>query len=154
MTTTNIKHSWRNWSSWKPMEAPEKQSTLLHLVELEQQVGNGERSNVVIQTETHVGSITPTRTTKSAKSPSKQPLYKSLIRQPKIIKDRLKNLHPIRLELFKQKSQVPISETTKIQMNAKVNKERPGSTFKMPSRKKSPISTKQSGINKTPTKEL
>ena len=68
----------------------------LHLVEFyqapaQQQVANGERSNVVVQTKTHVGSITPTRTTpKSAKSPSKQPLHKSPIRPPKSIKDRLK----------------------------------------------------------------
>ena len=59
----------------------------------QQQVANGERSNVVVQTKTHVGSITPTRTTpKSANSPSKQPLHKSPIRPPKSIKDRLKNL--------------------------------------------------------------
>ena len=74
----------------------------LHSVEFyqapaQQQVANGERSNVVVQTKTHVGSITPTRTTpKSAKSPSKQPLHKSPIRPPKSIKDRLKNLSPIR----------------------------------------------------------
>ena len=48
----------------------------LHSVEfypapVQQQVANGERSNVVVQTKTHVRSITPTRTTpKSAKSPS------------------------------------------------------------------------------------
>ena len=42
----------------------------------QQQVANGERSNVVVQTKTHVGSITPTQTTpKSAKSPSKQQLH-------------------------------------------------------------------------------
>ena len=34
----------------------------------------------------------------------------------------------------------------KIQMNTKVNKERPGSTFKMPSTTKSPIRTKQSNL--------
>ena len=35
----------------------------------QQQVGNGERSNVVVQIKTHVGSTTPTRTTtKNAKS--------------------------------------------------------------------------------------
>ena len=74
----------------------------LHLVEFypapaQQQVGNGERSSVVVQTETFVGSITPTRTTpKSAKSPPKQPLHKSPIPPPKSIKDRLKNLSPIR----------------------------------------------------------
>ena len=49
----------------------------LHSVEFyqapaQQRVGNRERSNDVVQTKTHVGSITPTRTTpKSAKSPSK-----------------------------------------------------------------------------------
>ena len=53
----------------------------------QQQVGNGERSNVVVQTKTHVGSITQTGTTpKSAKSPSKQPLHKSPICPPKSIK--------------------------------------------------------------------
>ena len=53
----------------------------------QQQVGNGERSNVVIQTKTHVGSTTPTPTTlKSVKSTAKQPLHKSPIRPPKSIK--------------------------------------------------------------------
>ena len=60
----------------------------LHPVEFyqapaQQQFANGERSNVVVQTKTHVGSITPTRTTKSAKYLSKQPLYKSTIRSLK-----------------------------------------------------------------------
>ena len=65
----------------------------------QQQVANGERSNVVVQTKTPVGSITPTLTTpKSAKSPSKQALHKSTIRPPKSIKGRLKNLFPIRPE--------------------------------------------------------
>ena len=111
----------------------------LHLVEFyqapaQQQVANKERSNVVVQTKTHVGSNTPTWTTpKSAKSPSKQPLHKSSIRPSKSIKDRLKNLSPIRPERRKQKSQLPIRQTTKIQMNTKVNKERPRSTFKIPS---------------------
>ena len=79
----------------------------LHLVKFyqataQQQVWNDERSNVVVQTKTHVGSITPTWTTpKSAKSPLKQPLYKSPIRPPKSIKDRLKNLSPIRPEQLK-----------------------------------------------------
>ena len=91
----------------------------LHSVEFypapaQQQVANEEKSNVVVQTKTHVGSITPTRTTpKSAKSLSKQPLHKSPIRPPKIIKDRLKNLSPKRPEQLKQKSQLPISQTTK-----------------------------------------
>ena len=108
----------------------------LHSVEFyqtpaQQQVG--ERSNVVVQTKTHVASITPTRTTpKNAKSPSKQPLHKSPIRPPKIIKVWLKNLSPIRPEQLKPRSQLPISQTTKIQINTKVNKERPGSTFKIP----------------------
>ena len=120
----------------------------------QQQVANGEGSNVVVQTKTHVGSITPTRTApKSAKSPSKQPLHKSPIRPPKSIKDRLKNLSPIRPEQLKQKSQLPISQTTKIQMNTKVNKERPGSTFKIPSATKLPITTKASN-SQQPTKPL
>ena len=59
----------------------------------QQQVGNGEISNVVVQTKTLVGSTTPTRTTpKNAKSPTKQPLHKSPIRPPKRLKDRLKNV--------------------------------------------------------------
>ena len=55
---------------------------------------------------------------------------------------------------LKQKSQAPNSQTAKIQVNTKVNKERPGRTFKMLSRTKSPIRTKQSDarINKTLTK--
>ena len=131
----------------------------LHSVEFcqapaQQQVANGERSNVVVQTKTHVGSITPTRTTpKSAKSPSKQPLHKSPIRPSKSIKDRLKNLSPIRHEQLKQKLQLPIIQTAKIQMNNKVNKERPGSTFKIPSTTKSPITTKQSNAQQS-TKPL
>ena len=74
----------------------------------QQQVGNGERSNVVVQTKTLVGSITPTRTTaKSAKS-SKQPLHKSPIRPPKSIKDRLKKLvSPIKPEQLKHKITTP-----------------------------------------------
>ena len=132
-------------------DSPKFQERLkkLHSVEFyqapaQQQVANGERSNVVVQTKTHVGSIAPTRTApKSAKSPSKQPLHKSPIRPPKSIKDRLKNLSPWRPEQLKQKSQLPISQTAKIQMNTKVNKERPGSTFKIPSTTKSPIRTKQ-----------
>ena len=129
----------------------------LHLVEFyqapaQQQVANEERSNVVVQTKTHVGSITPTRTTpKSAKSPSKQPLHKSSICPPKSIKDRLKDLSPIRPKQRKQKSQLPISLTVNTQMNTKVNKERPGSTFKIPSTTKSPIRTKQSNAQQ-PTK--
>ena len=120
----------------------------------QQQVANGERSNVVVQTKTHVGSITSTRTTpKSAKSPSKQPLHKSPIRPPKSIKDRLKNLSPIRPEQLKQKSQLPISLTTKIQINPKVNKEIQGSTFKISSTTKSPITTKESN-SQPPTKPL
>ena len=126
-------------STWKKLNSAE-----FYQAPAQQQVANGERSNVVVQTKTHVGSITPTRTTsKSAKSPSKQPLHKSPIRPPKSIKDRLKNLSPIRPEQLKQKSQLPISQTAKIKMNTKVNKKRPGSTFKIPSTTKSPITIKQ-----------
>ena len=104
----------------------------------------GGGSNVVVQTKICVGSITPTRTTpKSAKSPTKQPLHKSPIRPLKSIKDRLKNLSPIKAEQLKQKSQAPISQAAKVQMNTKVNKEIPGRTLKMPSRAKSPIRIKQ-----------
>ena len=47
----------------------------------------------------HVGPTTPTQTTpKSAKSSAKQPLHKSSIHLPKSIKDRLKNLSPIKLK--------------------------------------------------------
>ena len=54
----------------------------------------------------------------------------------------LKNLSPINPEL-KQKSQAPISQAAKIQMNTRVNNERSGNTLKMPSRTKSPIRIKQ-----------
>ena len=120
----------------------------LHPVEFyqaqaQQPVGNRERSNFVVQTKTDVGSTTPTRTTpRSEKSPTKQQLHKSRIRPPKIIKDRQK-MYSIRHEQLKQKSQALISQAAKIQMNTKLNKERPRSTFKMPSRTKSPIRTKQ-----------
>ena len=69
--------------------------------------------------------------------------YVTPIRPPKSIKDRLKNLSPIRPEQLNQKSQAPISQVGKIQKNTKVNTERPGSTFEMPSRPKLPIRTKQ-----------
>ena len=99
---------------------------------------NGKRFNVIVQTKTHLQSNTPTQTTpKSAKSPTKHPLHKS-----PSIKDRLKNLSPIRPEQLKQKSEAPISQAGKIQMNTKVNKERPGGTFKM-LRTKLPIRIKQ-----------
>ena len=143
-------------NDWSKFQEPQKK---LHSVEFyqapaQQQVANGERSNVVVQTKTHVGFITPTRTTpKSAKSPSKQPLHQSPISPPKSIKDRIKNLSPIRPEQLKQKSQLPISQTRKIQMNTKVNKERPGSSFKIPSTTKSSITTKQSN-SQQPTKPL
>ena len=84
----------------------------LHSVEFyrapaQQQVGNGERSNVVVHTKTHVGSITPTQSTpKSANSPSKQPLHKSPIRPPKSSKDRLKNLSPKRPEQLTRSSEL------------------------------------------------
>ena len=61
----------------------------------QQQFGNGERPNVIVQTKTHIGSTSPTRTTsKSAKSPTEQPLHKLLIHPPKSIKDRLKPCLP------------------------------------------------------------
>ena len=65
-------------------------------------------------------------------------------------------MSPLRPEQLKQKSQAPIRQAAKIQMNTKVNKERLGSTFKMPSRIKSPIRTKQcnaQGSYKNPTKD-
>ena len=73
---------------------------------------------------------------------TKHLLHKPPICPPKSIKDRLKILSP-RLEQLKQKSQAPISQAGKKQMNTKVNDEKPGSTFKMPSRTKSPIRIKQ-----------
>ena len=65
----------------------------LHLTEFyqvpAQQVLNGESS----KKKTHVESITPTRSTpKSAKFSAKQLSHQSLIRPPKSIKDRLKDL--------------------------------------------------------------
>ena len=71
----------------------------LHSVEFyqspaRQQFWNGERSNVVVQSKAYVDFITPTWTTPKS---AKQPLQ---ITNPstKKIKDRLKNLSPIRLE--------------------------------------------------------
>ena len=50
---------------------------------VQQRIGNGERSNVLGQIKTHIGSTTQTRTTpKSTKSPTKQPLHKSPICPP------------------------------------------------------------------------
>ena len=132
---------WLAKVSW----TPEK----LHLAEFyqaptRQQFGNGQSSNVIVQIKTYVGPTTTTRTIpKSAKSPAKQLLHKSPIHPPKSIKDRLKNLSLIKPEQLKQKSQAPISQAWKIQMNNKVNEEKPGSAFKMPSRTKSPIRIKQ-----------
>ena len=88
-------------------------STEFYLAPAQQQVGNGERSNVV-QTKKHVGSTTPTRTTpKSAKSPTNQPLDKSPIRPPKSIKDRLKNLSPIKPEQLKQNHNLSLAKLQK-----------------------------------------
>ena len=135
MKTTNIVHLWRNWSSWKRMIGQSFRSTWkkLHSAEFyqapaQQPVGNGKRSNFVVQIKTHVGCNTPTRTThKNAKSPTKQPLHKLPICPANSIKDRLKKLSPIRPEQLKQKSQAPISQTAQIQM---------------PSRTKSPVRIK------------
>ena len=55
----------------------------------------------------------------------------------------------IRSEQLKQKSLAPISQAVKIQINTKVNKERPGSTFKIPSTTKSPIRTKESNAQQS-----
>ena len=93
MTTPNIEHL-RKLIKLEANDWPKFQDHLkkLHSVEFyqtpaQQQVANGERSNVVLQTKTHVGSITPTRTTpKSAKSPSKQRLHKSPICPQKALK--------------------------------------------------------------------
>ena len=133
-------------NDWPKFQEPLKKphSAEFYLASSQQQIGNGERSNVVVRIKMHVGSTTPTRTTsKSAKSPTKQLLHKSTICPPKSIKDRLKILFPIKPEQIKQKSQAPISQTAKIQMNTKRNNEKPGSAFKMPSRIKSPIRSKQ-----------
>ena len=63
-STTNIEHSLikleaNDWSKFQ------EHLKKLHSVEFyqapaQQHVGNGERSNVVVQTKTYVGSITPT----------------------------------------------------------------------------------------------
>ena len=156
ITTPNIEHLWRNWSSWKLMLSwfqkylKKLLSVEFYQAPVQQQVANGEISTVVVQTKTDVECITPTWTPKSAQSPSKQPLHKSPIRPPKSIKDRLNKLSPIRPKQLKQKSQLPICQTAKIQINTKVNKERPGSTFKMPSTTKSPITTKPSNSQPPP----
>ena len=46
-----------------------------------------------------------------------------------------------------------MSQSAKIQVNTKVNKERPGTTFNIPSTTKSPIRIKQSNVQQ-PTKFL
>ena len=58
-------------------------------------------------------------------------------------------MSPIKPEQLKQKSQTPISQAEKIQMNTKVKNERPGSAFKMLSTKfhtTTPTSTTKSPI--------
>ena len=137
MKATNIEHLWRNWSSWLKFQEPLKKlySVKFYQALTQQQVKNKVKTSEVVQTKTHVGSTTPTPTTppKSAKPPTKQLLHKSPIRALKSIKDRLKILPPQKPEQFKQKSQVLNGQAGKIQMNTKVNNERPGSTFKQPS---------------------
>ena len=110
-----------------------------------QQFKNKERSNEIIQANTHIGSITPTWTTpfKSAKSPpTKQLLYKSPIRPPKTLKDRLKNVSIIKPAQLKQKNTSSDWPGRKIQKNSKVNNERPGSAFKLPTTKFHTVPTK------------
>ena len=82
-------------NEWPKFQEHQK---ILHSAEFyqapaQQRVGNRERSNVVVQTKTHVGPTAPTRTTsKISKSLTKQLLHKSPIRLPKSIKNRLKKL--------------------------------------------------------------
>ena len=167
--TTNEDNKYRKFvDKLIQLEANDRSKFQEHLIKLhldefdqapaKQQVGNGERVNVVVKTKTLVRStILAWTTPKRAKSPAKQPLHKSPIRPPKSIKDRLKNFSPIKSEQLKQKSEAPISQAGKIQMNTKMNNEKPGSAFKMHPRTKSPIRIKQlqcSGIDKIPTKKL
>ena len=74
-----IKSGFNDWPKFQE-HLKKLRSVEFYQAPAQQQVANGERSNVVVQTKTHVGSITPTRTTpKNAKSPTKQPLHKSPI---------------------------------------------------------------------------
>ena len=123
-----------DWSKFQE-QLKKLYSTEFYQAPAQQWVRNEEKSNVIVQTKTRVGSTTPTQTTsKSARSPTKQLLYKSPIHPLKCIKDRLRKLSPIKPEQLKPKSQAPISQSGKIQMNTKVNNEKQGSAFKMPSR--------------------
>ena len=141
VNTTNQDNKFRSFvdeliqleaNDWPKFQEHLKRLHLAEFYQALQRVGNGKRSNVEVWAKTHVGSTTPTRSTpKSAKSPTKLPKWPT--RLPKSIKNRVKNLSPIKPEQVKQKSLVPISQAGKIQMNTKVNNERPGSTFKMPS---------------------
>ena len=115
----------------------------------EQQVENGERSNIV-QTKTHVGSTTPTLITpKSAKSPIKQPLQKSPILPPKSIKDRLKKTcHPKDLNNLNKNHKLPSAKLGKYWWTPK---------WTMKDQEAHSIAYKNqtvqcSGIDKTPTK--
>ena len=79
------------------------------------------------------GPTTWTRTTlKSTKSTTKYLLHKFPISPPKSVKDRLKNSALQKLKPLNLEPQAPIGQAEKIQMNTKVNNERPGSTFKIP----------------------
>ena len=90
-----------------------------------QQVGNGERCNAVVQIKTHVGSTTSTSTTppKSAKSPAKQPLHKSLIRPPKNIKDRLKTCLPKDLNNLNKNHKLSLAKLGKYRWKPKWTRE-------------------------------
>ena len=83
-----------NWPNFQE-HLKELHSAEFYQAPAQQWVGNGERFSVIVLTKTRVRSTTPTSTTlKSTKSPTKQSLYKSPIRPPKSIIDRLKTCPP------------------------------------------------------------
>ena len=120
--TTNIELSLEtnNWPKFQD-HLKNLYSAEFYQTPAQERAGNMVRSNVAVQTKTHVGSTIPTWTTKIAKSLMKQLLHKLPNCPPKSIKDRLKILSPIKSEQRKQKSQVPIIKAEKIPMNSKVN---------------------------------
>ena len=68
-------------NDWPKFQEPLKKlhSVEFYQVPAQQPVGNGKRSSVVVQTKTHVGPTTPTRTTpRSAKSSTNSPLHQSV----------------------------------------------------------------------------
>ena len=94
------------------------------------------KSNEIIKEKTYIKSTSQTQTipSKSTKSHTKQRSHSSPIHPQKTIQGIL-NLFSKRQELIKEKPKASIDQFRKTHINIKVNKERPGSTFKLSSAK-------------------